>query len=88
MEGTTMTTFDLSTGSSLPMIAMAPESIGNRYVGQKLDNWLRRRGCDQRTVNRITARRFTYGSYRPSDRAAMLLDSSPELTPYAEIAAD
>jgi len=51
--------------------------------GVTLDTWLMRRGCDQRTINRITARRFQYGSYRPSDRAALLLDASPELTPYA-----
>lgn len=57
--------------------------------GKSLSWWLRRRGCDQRDINRITARRFRYGSYRPSDRAALMLDASPELTPYAlDIAAD
>lgn len=52
--------------------------------GLKLSSWLRRRGCDQRTINQITARRFRYGSYRPSDRAALLVDASPVLTPYAD----
>ena len=78
-----MTTFEYRTGSHASMVSMAPESIGNRYRGKTLDSWLRARGCDQRDVNRIMARRFTYGSWRPSDRAALLLDSSPELTPLA-----
>lgn len=78
-----MTTFEARTGSTGPMVAMAPESVVGRYVGKSLDMWLADRGCDQRDINRITARRFTYGSFRPSDRAAMLLDSSPTLTPMA-----
>ena len=69
------------TGSKAPMVSMAPESVQHRMGGVSLDSWLWRRGCDQRDINRITARRFRYGSFRPSDRAAMLLDSSPELTP-------
>lgn len=56
---------------------------GAASPGLSLDTWLRRRGCDQRTINQITARRFRYGSYRPSDRQAIQLDCTPELTPYA-----
>lgn len=58
--------------------------------GMALSWWLKQRGCDRRDINRITARRFQYGSYRPSDRAARMLDASPELTPYADtlVAAD
>lgn len=80
-----MTTVMQSCGSTLPLTAMPTECVGVRYSGTMLSTWLRRRGCDQRTINQIEARRFTYGSYRPSDRAALLLDCMPELT---EIAAD
>lgn len=79
-----------NTGCNAPMVAMPSECVGNHHSGQMLSTWLRRRGCDQRTINQITARRFARGSYRPSDRAALLLDCNPELTPYADdqIAAD
>lgn len=85
-----MTTVMQSCGSTLPLTAMPTECVGVRYSGTMLSTWLRRRGCDQRTINQITARRFRYGSYRPSDRAALLVDSSPTLTPYADepLAAD
>jgi hypothetical protein len=68
------------------MIARTFESLHTAHQGMRLDVWLIRRGCDQRTINRIaTGRKWAYGSYRPSDRAALLTDSSPELT---EMAAD
>lgn len=71
-------------GSTLPMVARTPQQIESAGRGQTLSSWLRRRGCDQRTINRIAARRFTYGSYRPSDRAAQLVDCNPTLTPIAD----
>lgn len=75
-----------ATGSTLMMVAMATESVGNHHAGQCLETWLLRRGCDQRTINRIaTGRKWAYGSYRPSDRAALLTDAAPVLT---EMAAD
>lgn len=76
------TTVDI--GKTGPMVSMAPESIKYRLSGELLQTWLLNRGCDQRDINRITARRFSYGSYRPSDRAAIMLDASPILTPFAD----
>ncbi len=66
-----------STGSRRAFTASALPS------GLSLSTWLLRRGCDQRAINRIEARRFTYGSYRPADRVAFMLDADPALTPYA-----
>jgi hypothetical protein len=80
-----------TTGTRYPMVAMAPESVGNHHSGTQLSTWLNRRGCDQRDINRISAgRKWAYGSFRPSDRAALLVDAAPILTPFADdlIAAD
>ena len=68
---------------SLVRRSFAPHQI-NGGPGLKLSTWLMRRGCDQRTINQILARRFVYGSFRPSDRAALLVDAAPVLTPYAD----
>lgn len=35
-------------------------------TGTTIESWLRRRGCTIAQIERITARRYRYGSYRPS----------------------
>lgn len=55
-----------------------------RMPGKGLRTWKWGPLFDERDINRILARRFSYGSYRPSDRAALLVDASPMLTPYAD----
>jgi len=62
---------------------MCPESVPYATAGQTLTSWHWGPLYDQRDINRVLARRFQRGSYRPSDRAALLLDCAPELTPYA-----
>jgi hypothetical protein len=63
----------LTTGTDAPMVAMPPESLAIREAGIALTAWLRNRGCHPAVIERIEARRFRYGSYRPSDRAAELV---------------
>ena len=66
------------------MIAMAPESVQSHSRGMSLSSYVQRHGGDERDANRIcNDRRWRYGHYRPSDRAAALVDCTPEMTPYA-----
>jgi hypothetical protein len=55
-----------------------------RQPGLGVLSWLAQRNPDEAMLARRRLTQFQYGSYRPSDRAAILLDASPVLTPYAD----
>ena len=72
---------------------MQPQMIAletKRGRGLSVATHMRRQGFDEHEINQRMAQAFARGSYRPSDRAALLLDAAPILTPFADdaIAAD
>lgn len=62
-------------------LSTLPPASPNAW-GMPLSTWLRRRGVSEERIQRTLDRRFRYGAYRPSDRAARL--APLELAPGRE----